>query len=744
MNENQLLSLTESIAREAAFFEDASDLDEFLQKVISLTVDYIGASVAEVFLYEHATGHLVLKAGASKGGDPAPSIRHFGLDENIAGQAFQEGRVIHESHLDPSVDYPFASNIAIPIHHGPEKVGVLLLAHPQPGYFGAESENALKTVASHFGSVLENASLLLKSEESAGEQPNLITGLTASTGVAVGSALPFGIEFEDMTSGDVKVRDVADSLELFDVSLKLTLRQLEDLQSDNDSPVHDMAALIFSSYMLMLNDESFTGKMKQRIADGQTIEDAISGVVNEYTAIFASMRETRFSEKAQDVRDLGYRLLKNLEYNQEKDPNYHGQIAIARHIYPSDLIRLAAQNIAGIVLMGVGVTAHIAILARTLELPVMLTDDRSILRIKRGAVLILDATKARLYAQPDEELLRKYRERLSGSNALGAIDRYTIRGSTKDGIPVSVSANINLYSDAEEGVRQGAEGIGLYRSEFPFIIKNDFLTEEQQYQIYRKVVTSMPGKPVLLRTADIGGDKLMEGRDEEELNPFLGVRGIRFSLANREMFREQLRAMLRAGVGSELGIMLPMVSSVEEVLEAKREISFCIAQLREEGVAHISQPRIGAMVELPSAAMAIDDLASETDFLSIGTNDLIMYLLAVDRTNDKLSHLYKSYHPIVLRTLARIAVDAGPMIREMSVCGDSASDPLVIPFFVGIGIHKLSVEPHKVEKVKRYLSHFSLEDTKAISAEMLELRKIDEMDEYLHIFKKRFPVEILG
>jgi len=222
----------------------------------------------------------------------------------------------------------------------------------------------------------------------------------------------------------------------------------------------------------------------------------------------------------------------------------------------------------------------------------------------------------------------------------------------------------------------------------------------------------------------------MQGR-EEERNPFLGVRGIRFSLANRELFRDQLRAMLRAGVGRDLGIMLPMVSTLEEIEEAREELSACMWALAAEGLAHNPAPRLGAMVELPSAVMYIGELARATDFLSIGTNDLIMYLLAVDRTNERLGQLYRSHHPTVLRTIAQVAAGVGEKIGELSVCGDAASDPLMIPFLVGVGIRKLSVAPSRIEQVRANLGRLTLAGAQAVARHMLEIRRLRDMEAYL-------------
>jgi len=450
------------------------------------------------------------------------------------------------------------------------------------------------------------------------------------------------------------------------------------------------------------------------------------------------MTEVRLAEKAQDVRDLGFRLMTNMGRPLDEGFSYDGQIVISRHIYPSDLYRLAVEKVAGLVLQGTGVTAHISILARSLNLPVLITDDKSLLTIPEGTPLLLDAGGGTLYIRPDgkirKTILAKNRKLEQSRNV------YTLKGQTVDGVEINVAANINILKDAKEAVRQGAEGIGLYRSEFPFILKNDFLSEEQQYRIYRSIVLSQPGKSVILRTADIGGDKLLQGRSEAESNPFLGVRGIRFSLANREMFRDQIRAMLRAGKDADLGIMLPMVSDVDEVLQAKEEIDFCIDHLSRRNVPHNSHPRIGAMVELPSAAMSVIELAEETDFLSIGTNDLTMYLLAVDRTNENLSHLYRSHHPTVLRVLSTIAEEAGDKICELSVCGNVASDPMLIPFFIGLGIRKLSVSPFLVEPVKQQISRFTLEEAEKITEELLSIKRVKKMEEYIEDFNRRYPV----
>jgi phosphoenolpyruvate-protein phosphotransferase len=745
MSSSLIAGAIEEIAGKISFFEDENARKDLLKQLINIVVTRTGADMGAVFVHDEEEGQLVLRAGFEKGElweddrytDSRTPLR-FGLEGNEVGRAFTERRIIWLSYAEDEGDHPYRSKVLIPILRGPMQTGVLILAREGERGFDREDEEGLMAAASRFGDVLTDASALLACRENADgdTERRSVRGLKASDGQAYALALPFWTDIDALAEQAVPALDIASELALFEAALSTSVKQLGDLRSSASVGEAEMVALIFSAHELMLKDGGFTDKMRRRIAGGQSAVQSVQSVVAEYADIFAAMTEVRLAEKAQDVRDLGYRLISNIVGDSKGGFSYKGKIAIARHIYPSDLYRLAVEGVDGLVLRGSGVTAHIAILARSLGLPVMITDDKAILDIAEGTPLLLDATAGWLHINPGKVELDRYR---ASRGIATELPSYHLKGRTADGERVQVLANVNILKDALEATSQGAEGIGLYRSEFPFILKNDYLTEEQQYRIYRSIVVSQAGKPVILRTADIGGDKLLQGRSEAENNPFLGVRGIRFSLANREMFRDQLRAMLRAGEDADLGIMLPMVSGVEEVLEAKEEIALAAASLAQRRVGYNAAPRIGAMIELPSAAMAVGDIASETDFLSIGTNDLTMYLLAVDRTNEKLSHLYQSHHPTVLRVFSAISRFSGGKRAELSVCGDVASDPVLGPFFVGIGIRKLSVSPSKVETVKRRLASFTLGEMQEISRELLAIRRLADMKQYLENFERRHP-----
>ncbi len=745
MDHSAVADAIADVSESVALFEDAEQQDRFLSDVIKRIADAVGALTAALFFLDPESGELVFRAGVdSEGlwdrmrcGRSASELR-FPLDGNDVGLAFQNTQIVRKTY---TIDDEPVSKVIVPIARGPVRIGVLVFARVSSEAFPEVSDAEMLAAAARLGDAVLDASVLIETARQpvdsgrrpAQSGPRTIRGRRASEGTVAGRALPFWSDLDSAADAAGDTADPEEETRRFDAALERSVHQLDELQNIDDVAVAEAGLLIFAAHLMMVKDTQFTGRMRSRVGAGESAVDAIRGVVEEYAARFSEMTEVRLAEKAQDVRDLGYRLITNLTAEDEHSFSYAGRIVLTRHIYPSDLYRLSVEGVSGLVLLGSGVTAHISILARSLDLPVLITDDPSILEIESGTPLVLRSTDGRLDVEPPTEVYREVL-RIASGGAVTERPVSTRSGRTSDGVAVHVRANVNILKDADDAVLFGSEGIGLYRSEFPFILKNDFLSEEQQYTIYRSVVESHAGKPVDLRTADIGGDKLLQGRGDAEENPFLGVRGIRFSLANREMFRDQLRAMLRAGAGADLGIMLPMVSTVEEVIEAKTEISRAIENLARRGEDHNAAPRVGAMVELPSAALSVRDLAAEVDFLSIGTNDLTMYLLAVDRTNEHLSHLYSSYHPTVLSTIASIAEAAGELRPHLSVCGDAAADPVLIPFFVGVGIRTLSVSPGNINVVKERLSALTVPEAEQIAKQMLSLRRISEMEAFISGF----------
>lgn len=510
-------------------------------------------------------------------------------------------------------------------------------------------------------------------------------------------------------------------LEAFDTALAEAQAEISRYIEDPAGIYRDVAEPVFRPQLLMLEDESFSGSMRERIRHGRPAPAAIAEVALELEEQLKAIEVPRIREKADDVRDLKLRLLAHLPGGDAASLSARGHIAIVHEPLPSTLIRLALDGAAGLVLVGRNLTAHVTILAGSLGIPAVLVPPKSVVEVPDGQQAEITGGTVRFGAPAvtkDAPPIRPRAQELSRPIVPNSLELST-----------SVLANVNLLRDAYAAADR-ADGVGLYRSEFPFIIHQGFPSEEVQYRIYKDIADCFPSKPVTFRTADIGGDKLIGAEHEGEANPFLGVRGIRYSLANREMFRSQLRAMLRAGAGRDLRIMFPMVSTPDEVEQAKGEVQAAIYELVHEGLPVNRSPKIGAMIEIPSAVIAVDELAAELDFLSIGTNDLIMYMLAVDRTNSRVAGLYRTHHPIILRALSYITEHAGDN-ASVSVCGSAAADPTMIPFFLGIGIRELSVSPQKIERVRSHVRSRTAEDCNELAEEMLSIRSWSEMERYL-------------
>jgi len=361
--------------------------------------------------------------------------------------------------------------------------------------------------------------------------------------------------------------------------------------------------------------------------------------------------------------------------------------------------------------------------------------------ITDGEELLMDAEQGIIYLQPGKEIYAKYLELDAVWETLHNAANVKSKSRTKCGERVYIHANINLLSDLKPAIKFKAEGVGLYRSEFPFIVRNDFPTEEEQFVIYRKLVDQMKGKTVTFRTLDIGGDKMLSYYSNvNEANPFLGMRAIRFSLQNKDIFSQQLRAFLRAGANGNTRIMFPLISSVDDFVAARDIANECMDELKAAGLPFNRKTQFGVMMELPSAVEVVDELAHEADFLSIGSNDLIQYMLAVDRTNEQVSNLYLAHHPAVLRSINRIVSAALTHNRDISICGELSTDPRMLPFLMGVGLKKFSIDMINAPTVQRLVQSYTLEEAEEIADSMLGFGRISEVEAFLEA-RKLGPTE---
>ena len=733
------------IAELSSLFEKSSNLDDFLQSAVSVVAWHMKAAVCSIYIYDDKERILTLRA--TQGLNPvAVGKVQLRLGQGLVGLALKELRAIREGRgaLSPKFqsvkginEERYEAFLAVPIRRGLTRVGVLVVQDTQPDYFDEKDEQALKAIAAQLATVIENANLLLtlhrqNEPEKKGPQsvPKMIKGRPASGGVAQGRAT-FIISGR---GGSFQVPSGVPgglTLQNFDLALEQTEQQLKDLQRHADEELSDVAQLIFSAHLLILADDEFSGEIRRRIENGKMPAEAIVELVNRYIQIFSASSNPRLQEKVHDLKDLGHRLLENLIGGDRVQGDYSGQIIVADTLLPSDILKLATEKAEGFIVQG-GVTSHNAIICRSLQKPMVMIDPQQFELFNESYEMLVDGNQGTIYINPAQEILREYDEHQRTMMELEASTQVCGITSTEDGTRIHLFANINLLSDLKPAIVACTEGVGLYRSEFPFIIRNAFPSEEEQYRVYSRIIEAMEGREVTFRTLDIGGDKVLSYQGEvEEANPFLGLRAIRFSLLHKDIFAEQLRAFLRAGAGGNTRIMFPLISSLDEFIEAREVVYSSMRELDERGVPYNRDTKIGIMVELPSAVELIEDLAREVDFMSIGTNDLIQYMLAVDRTNDQVSRLYLSHHPAILRAIERVISVAKKHDKDVSICGDIAMDPKMIPFLIGAGITKLSLPARRAYEIQQAISKISMEKAVYTARRMLACSRISEVEPFL-------------
>lgn len=733
------VALVCDIGELAGLFEKSVHLDDFLGHAVSIVAFHMKAAVCSIYLYDAEGQALVLTANQGLNPDAVGRLR-LRPGEGLVGTVFEWQRPILEARAAQNPRFKFVPGtdeeryeafLAVPILRGLSPLGVLVVQDPVPDYFDENDAKALQTIAAQLAATIESAKLLMSlrvgqpGAAAAEALPDLryIKGAPASGGHAYGRALVFGVFDEQRAPRGCSVED-------FRRALDRTEAQLAELQRAMEERLADVASMIFSAHLLMVKDTQFSGKMTSLIEGGLSPEVAIAKVVGEYVRLFSTSPNARLREKVQDVRDLGRRLVQNLREGPETAPDYEGRVLIAGELMASDIVKLVAQRAEGLLMIGGGVTAHVSILARSLRLPVVVVEDRRLFSVPPDRPLLIDGDQGSVFIDPGEDLVRKYRdleETRREAERVGA--KCPEVATTADGERVQVLANVNLLSEVDVARQINAGGIGLYRSEFPFLVRNDFLAEEEQYLIYRKIIDGMGDRPVVFRTLDIGGDKMLADFPwVQESNPALGLRAIRFSLRNRQTFDHQIRALLRAGAGADLRIMFPLVSSLEEFEQARAVVERCVGELRDEGIAHNPGPRLGIMVEVPAAIEVIDELAATADFLSIGSNDLVQYLLAVDRTNEHVSDLYVSHHPAVLRSMKRATDAAIARGKTISLCGEMASDPKMLPFLLGIGIRMLSVEVRQIPALHRAIAAIRIDEARRKADALLRMGRAGDIE----------------
>jgi phosphotransferase system enzyme I (PtsP) len=746
MREN--IELICDIAERILGAEQGADRGVLLAGVAQSIAEHMQAEVCSIYIYDERDQELVLRATCGLDLAAVGSVR-LGLDEGITGQAVRELRPIcvDRASMESSYKYfpgiqeeRFEAFLAVPILRGVRRIGALVVQTDSAHAFEDSDITALRAIAAQLAAMFESVKLLNEAREGGVQleprgvemEHGILRGRSASKGVAVGTVcLLDDAGLREETESDEPV-DVSEQRAVFEEALQRTVDQIKSLQLSTSTQLEDVAVLIFSAHQLILEDEQFSGRIRELIRQGMRAQGAVTGVVDEYVKVFSKSQVPMIREKVLDVKDLGSRLIRNLQPGEGVEGDYQGKVIAVQELLPSDILKFSAEKVEGLIICS-GVTSHNAIICRSLKIPMVAVARDAFTTIQEGAPLLMDAGQGIVYFHPSEEILAQYRELEKTWNALHSTTDVSEDRRTACGARVEVMANVNLLSDLEPAREFKANGVGLYRSEFPFVVRNDFPTEEEQTSIYTRLVDQMEGRPVTLRTLDIGGDKMLSYYSNvNEANPFLGMRAIRFSLQNRDIFSQQLRAFLRAGAGADARIMFPLIASVDDFLSAREIVYDCMEQLDQQGVCFNRDTQLGVMVELPSAVEVVEELAEEADFLSIGSNDLIQYMLAVDRTNEQVSDLYKGHHPAILRAVNRVVRAANTRKKSVSICGDLAAEERMIPFLLGIGLRSFSIDIVNAPAVQRVIEQVALGDAEQEASDLLAMGRISEIEDFLN------------
>ncbi|MXO80866.1 phosphoenolpyruvate--protein phosphotransferase, partial [Paenibacillus sp. OT2-17] len=535
----------------------------------------------------------------------------------------------------------------------------------------------------------------------------MIEGIGAAAGVAIGKAFVLPSWEWDLPDQKMDAVDLAKEFERLYEGIRTSKSEIQFIKDEFREMVGPEESSIFDAHLAILEDPEFMNEIRGIIErQYKAAEVAVKEAIDHFVTMFDLLDDEYMKERAIDIKDVGNRLLKHLlgapEVTLPKDTQPY--ILVAKELSPSQSAHLNPSYVLGIVTMNGGKTSHSAIMARALGIPLVSGLESNLnLPVQTGDMMVVDGDLGKVYVNPEKTVTDHYkilrdeqRRRKEQLQVLASVDAVT-----KDGTTLRLAANISSIKELEAALKHGAQGVGLFRTEFLYMDRKSAPDEEEQYEVYRLIAEKAGNHSVVIRTLDIGGDKPLDYLQlPEEENPFLGYRAIRISLDWKELFKTQLTAILRASATGNIKVMYPMISSVEEVRQADALLKEAMADLDARGLAYNPNIQRGIMIEVPAAAMIADLLAAETDFFSIGTNDLVQYVLAVDRMNEQIAHMYHPYHPAVLRMLRMTAQAAHQAGIDVSVCGEMAGDERSVPLWLELGIHQLSMSPQSLLRVK--------------------------------------------
>ncbi|KOS60971.1 phosphoenolpyruvate--protein phosphotransferase [Lysinibacillus agricola] len=561
-----------------------------------------------------------------------------------------------------------------------------------------------------------------------------IQGIAVSEGIAFANA--YCLKEPDLSFEAVKVTDVHAELERFKAAIVKTKVELQEIYEIAQEKFGAEKAAIFAAHLLVLEDPEMLAAIEAKIQTGMNAEFALDEVSTMFIAMFEGLDNVYMQERVADIRDVSTRVLAHLLGVEMVDMNRltSDVIIIAKDLTPSMTAMLDTKYVKGFITDIGGKTSHSAILARTLEIPAVVGTKHATQDIQHGAPIILDGTNGKIIVNATSEVSSFYRQQqhLHNEEHEELLQYRSLPSLSADGFSIEIAGNIGKPEDVDMVTNAGGDGIGLFRTEFLYMGRQELPTEEEQYQAYKSVLEKMQGKPTIVRTLDIGGDKQLPYlKLATEMNPFLGYRAIRISLTQQEIFRVQLRALLRASAYGHLKIMFPMIATLDEFKMAKAILLEEKQNLESDGYPVSETLDVGMMIEIPSAAIIADIFAKEVDFFSIGTNDLIQYTLAADRMNENVSYLYQPYHPAVLRLIKNVIDAAKHHGKWVGMCGEMAADEIALPILLGFGLNEFSMSASSILKTRAHIAKLSKQQLMPHNERILLLSTASEVEEYV-------------
>ncbi|TWX67191.1 phosphoenolpyruvate--protein phosphotransferase [Colwellia demingiae] len=764
-------------------FSQEAELQNALERMVYSVKKAMKTDCCSIYLADYHQQHFLLMAsdGLAKTSVGETSI---GFSEGLVGLVGQREEPLNIADAQQHQDYMHAPEVeeddfnaflGTPIIHQRKVLGILAIQQKESRHYTENDEAFLVTLSAQLASALANAEVknLLSHQQQKNHGVKQLHGIAGAPGIALSEIIVCQPQADLAAVSLKKSTDSQKQLLRFEQAVEKTRIEFNVLSSQLSEAIDDDSLAIFDVYKQLLEQASLGHEVAAKISKGWRADSALKLVIEHYISQFEAIEDSYFRERASDIRDLGTRLLVNIQQQAKEELELPNEfILLAQDVSASLVAQYQHQGLLGIISLSGSNNSHAAILARSLGLPAIMGVNAFVLGQLHQQQAIIDCYSGELFINPDEGLIQEYQYLLSQEKALTnkVMEVAQLPCITQDGRAIEVLLNAGLSAGFEHSTKLGALGIGLYRTEIPFMNRNCFPSEQEQTQLYRKVLQAFPKHGVTMRTLDVGGDKSLPYFPINEENPFLGWRGIRITLDHPEIFLVQVRAMLRANQGlNNLEIMLPMISGVEEIDEANRLINQAFFELKAELTKDITtelmsvsnedghltlqqaqqkaqavsaklvRPKVGIMLEVPSVIFQMEALAKRVDFFSVGSNDLTQYLLAVDRNNSQVANLYDAFHPAVLNALNSIAQQSAQYLTPISLCGELASQPAGAILLLAMGFDKISMNGHNVPRIKWVIRHISFEQAQNILDKALTLTTAKQVHSYLNE-----QLEVLG